>query len=92
MSDPKTGFFIIDCGHAEFRNPARVGGRKLESLPFPGAIYITATGENDSGSSYQGWHGIKFMLGNLLTARPLTIRIRSEFGLYDLGRTPLCIP
>lgn len=84
MSDPKADFFMIDCGHFEFRNPARAAGRKLEPLPFPGAIYVTATGENDSGISLRQWGGKKMLVKKLLNSRPLTGALRAEFGIYEL--------
>ena len=85
MTDSKADFFMIDCGHFEFRNPARTGGRRLEPLPFPGAVYMTATGENDSGISLRQWRGKKMLLKKLLNSRPLTRRLREEFGLYEIG-------
>jgi hypothetical protein len=84
MSDAKEDFFMVNCGHFEFRNPARAGGRKLDPLPFPGAMYITATGENDSGTSMRGWQGVRMAVRKLLNSRLLTKRLRTEFGLYEL--------
>jgi len=85
MSDPKADFFMVDCGHFEFRNPARTGGRKLEALPFPGAVYMTATGENDSGMSMRGLGGKRMLIKKVLNARWLTREVREEFGLYEVG-------
>jgi len=84
MSDVKSDFFMIDCGHFEFRNPERTRGRKLEPLPFPGAVYVTATGENDSGISLREWKGKKMMIKKLLNSRLLTRRLRERYGLYGL--------
>jgi len=86
MSDAKADYFMVDCGHFEFRNPARAGGRQLEPLPFPGAIYVTATGENDSGMSLREWRGKKMLLMKLLNARPLTRKRMGEFGLYPVKK------
>jgi hypothetical protein len=86
MSDAKADFFMIDCGHFEFRNPERTRGRKIEPLPFPGAIYVTATGENDSGISLREWRGKKMLIKKLLNSRPLTRRLREEFGFYEVER------
>ena len=80
----KSDFFMIDCGHFEFRNPARARGRKLEPLPFPGAVYMTATGENDSGISLRQWRGKKMLIKKLLNSRLLTPRLRQTFSLYEL--------
>ena len=88
MSDPKTDFFMIDCGHFEFRDPERTGGRKLDPLPFPGAVYVTATGENDSGISLREWRGKKMLLKKLINSRLLTKRLRAEYGLYDVAKGP----
>jgi hypothetical protein len=88
MSDPKTDFFMIDCGHFEFRNPERAGGRKLDPLPFAGAVYVTATGENDSGISLREWRGKKMLLKKLINSRFLTKRLRADYGLYELEKKP----
>jgi len=84
MSDPKSDFFLVERGHFEFRDPSRIGGIKLEPLPFAGGIYVTATGENYTGASLRGWQGRKMFVKKLLNARPLTKRIREEFGLYEI--------
>jgi hypothetical protein len=84
MSDEKSKFFMVDCGHFEFRNPERTGGRKLEALPFPGAVYVTATGENDSGADLKGWQGMRMFLRKLVNLRVLTGRVRREFGVYEV--------
>ena len=84
MSDEKKDFFMIDCGHFEFRNPVRTRGRKLEPLPYLGAVYVTATGENDSGISIREWKGKKMFIMKLINSRLLTRRIRDEYGLYEV--------
>ena len=81
MSDKKSDFFMIDCGHFEFRHPARTRGRKLDPLPFPGAVYVTATGENDSGTSLRQWRGRKMFIKKLLNSRFVTPRLRARFGI-----------
>ncbi len=86
MTDAKADYFMIDRGHFEFRDPVRMLGRKLEPLPFPGAVYVTATGENDSGISLRHWRGKKMLIEKLLNTRPLTRRLREEYGLYGVGR------
>jgi hypothetical protein len=82
MSDPKEQFLMIDTGHHEYRNPRRTRGRIFDPLPFPGAVYITATGENDSGINLRGWQGRKLLLQKLLGARFLTPGLRAEFGIF----------
>ena len=84
MSDRKSDFFMVERGHFEFRDPSRIGGIKLEPLPFAGGVYVTATGENYTGASMQGWQGKKMFIKKLLNARPLTKRIREDFGLYEV--------
>ncbi|HEX4085518.1 MAG TPA: hypothetical protein VHY22_11440 [Chthoniobacteraceae bacterium] len=81
MSDPKENFIVVDTGHWEFRNPQRTQGRILEPLPFPGAVYFTATGENYTGINLRGWQGRKLLMQKLLSARLLTRRMREEFGI-----------
>ena len=84
MSYRKEDFVMIDCGHFEFRNPERTRGRKLDPLPFRGAVYMTATGENDSGISMREWKGKKMLLKKLFNSRLLTRRLRDEYGLYEV--------
>jgi hypothetical protein len=85
MSDEKSDFFMIDSGHFEFRNPERTRGRRLEPLPFPGAVYMTATGENDSGITMREWRGPRMLMRRLMNSRPLTKKVRKEFGLYEVS-------
>jgi len=85
MTDKKEDFFMIDCGHFEFRNPERTRGRNIEPLPFPGAVYVTATGENDSGISLREWRGKKMLVKKVLNSRLLTQGIRRDYGLYEAG-------
>jgi hypothetical protein len=85
MNDAKSDFFMVARGHFEFRDPSRIGGINLEPLPFAGGVYVTATGENYTGASLRGWQGKKMFVKKLLNARPLTARIRKEFGLYEVG-------
>lgn len=51
-------------------------GRRLETLPFRGAVYHVDTGENHSTNELAGW------------ARPLGRRLSSEFGIRT-DRGPL---
>ncbi|KYC39935.1 hypothetical protein WA1_28640 [Scytonema hofmannii PCC 7110] len=51
----------------------------LKPLPFPGAIYIVATGEN----LYYGTTKLTF---NILNRKLLNQSIREEFSLYPLDR------
>jgi hypothetical protein len=77
-------YFILTHGHGTIGEYLRERGTPLRKLPFIGAIYNTATGENDSGFSLRGWRSRKVLLRKLLNSRPLTRTIREEFGLYEL--------
>lgn len=59
-------------------------GRPLEPLPFRGAVYVTGTGENDSGISYRSWDSRKRFVRELVRHRLLTPRLRQEFNLTPL--------
>lgn len=83
-SDPADKFFILKYGHSIIRDHMIARGSPLAPLPFIGAVYVTATGENDSAIRMGGWQGKKHTIEKLLAAKPLTRSIRSEFGLYDL--------
>ena len=76
--------FILAHGHGVIGDFLRARGTPLRPLPFIGAIYNAATGENDSRISLRGWGGKKMLLKKLLNSRPLTRSVRREFGLYEL--------
>ena len=63
----------------------RQRGTPLEPLPFPGAIYNLATGENYTTLSLRTWRSRRMKLEKLLHTRPLTRAIREEFGLYPVA-------
>ena len=77
-------YFILRHGHGVIDDYFRERGTPLARLPFIGAIYVTDTGENDSGMAYRKWRGKKMLLKRLLYGRLLTRRIRAEFGYFDL--------
>ena len=76
---------ILRGGHTKIRQEMALLQRPLAPLPFAGAVYNLATGENDSGLAVQSWHRKKGRLQKLLRCRLLTRRIRHEFGLYDIA-------
>jgi len=76
---------ILRSGHTKIRANSIVRGTPLDPLPFPGAVYCLATGENHTAFSLQGWRSKKVLLQKLLCYRLLTRRIRGQFGLYDLA-------
>lgn len=84
LGEPNDPYFILTHGHGVIGDFFRTRGTPLRTLPFLGAVYVTATGENDSGISLGGWRGKMMLLKKLLNSRPLTRSIRRNFGLYDL--------
>jgi hypothetical protein len=84
--EPADPYFILTHGHGVIDDYFRDRGTPLAPLPFAGAIYITDTGENDSGTAYRNWRGKKMLLRKLTSGRLLTQGMRAEFGLYDLDK------
>jgi hypothetical protein len=76
---------MLANGHSAISRHMSERGAPLQPLPFVGAVYMTNTGENDSGIRMGDWQGVRHALGKLSAARPLTRRIRSDMGLYDLA-------
>jgi hypothetical protein len=85
-TDSKDNYFILSNGHIAIGDFLSRRGTPLARLPFIGAIYITGTGENDSRFALNDWHGTRAMLKKWLGMRPLTRKIRADFGLYDLSQ------
>lgn len=84
-SEPAERYFILANGHSVIKKHMIERGSPLQTLPFPGAVYVTNTGENHTRIRAGGWQGKRHLLRSLWAARPLTDRIRSEMGLYDLA-------
>ena len=61
--------------HLHISDDLAADGHPLTEVPFPGALYRVATGENHSGISMGG-------LG-----RPVSRRVADEFGIEPTGRT-----
>lgn len=72
---------ILRGGHTRIRQEMELLQRPLAPLPFAGAVYNLATGENDSGLAVGSWLRKLGLLQKLLCCRLLTRRIRHEFGL-----------
>jgi hypothetical protein len=83
--------------HSEIAEQMRLKGTPLRPLPFTGAIYTYAHGQNisterDNRSGYllslttfrRTVHHAKTLVWN---TRPLTQSIRNEFGFYELNHT-----
>jgi hypothetical protein len=75
---------ILRSGHTKIRANMESAGTPLAPLPFPGAVYNLATGENHTGFSLSGWRSKKILIRKLFGYRLLTQKMREEFGLYDL--------
>jgi hypothetical protein len=86
VHSPEEALWITSRGHAELARFMAGRGTPLRPLPFPGAIYNLATGENCSHASIRSWRSKRMMLSKLLNFRPLTAAIRREFSLTDLSR------
>lgn len=84
-SEPTSKFFILSHGHTVIKEGMARRGTPLQPLPFVGAVYQTNTGENDSGTRMSHWRSKREGLKSALAIRPLTTRIRTDMGLYDLG-------
>jgi hypothetical protein len=75
---------VLRYGHGVIGDYFRDRGRPLLPLPFRGAIYNTATGENHSHISLRSWRGKKMFIKKLLNARPVTAQVRASYGLYPV--------
>ena len=73
---------ILDHGHSVIEEYFRDLGRALTPVSFPAAIYLTGSGENDSTVSFSFWASRRKFVGRIFTIRPLTGRLRREFGIY----------
>jgi hypothetical protein len=76
---------ILRSGHTQIEKAMSERGTPLTALPFDGAIYILGTGENHTNFSLAKWRSKKILIHKLLNYRPLTSRIRREFGLQPLS-------
>ncbi len=85
LEEPNDPYFILTHGHGVIGKFFQNRGAPLAELPFLGAVYITATGENDSRIALSSWRGKKMLLKKLLHTRPLTARLRATFGLHPLA-------
>jgi hypothetical protein len=87
MVAPRGSYFdyLID-GHPQAAEYLRTHGRPVSLLPFPGTIYVKDTGENWGGRKPTGFQymGVRTHLRRLTQIRPLTSRIKEDFGLYPV--------
>jgi len=56
----------------------------LKPLPFYGSIYISNTGENDSGLFYLGVKSWYERLKRALSIRLISVNIKKQFSLWDI--------
>lgn len=84
MDDPIDRYFLLCHGHGVISDYLASVGRPLAPLPFPGAVYCTGTGENDSGFRFADWRSRKLLLQKILNARLLNRKRVQEFGLFPL--------
>ena len=75
---------ILRGGHTKIRSEMKELGRPLSPLPFVGAVYNLATGENHTGFSLAGWRSKKVLLQKLIRYRILTRSVRREFNLVEI--------
>ena len=87
IEDAWVNFKSYYCSHRRLVKKLAQQGTPLNRLPFSGAIYILAHGDNDSGNvnKFIPNKGIMTRLKNIFfNFRPLTSLVREEFGIYDL--------
>jgi hypothetical protein len=84
MSSPTENCFLLCHGHGVISEYLASVGRPLASLPFPGAVYCTGTGENDSGFRFGDLRSRKLLVQKVFNARYLSQRRVREFGLVPL--------
>jgi hypothetical protein len=73
------GYYRFYVDHEKVRETLAKNGNHLQQLPFPGAVYIVATGEN----LYYGTTKLTF---NIFNRKGLNQSIREEFNLYPLNK------
>jgi hypothetical protein len=84
VGEPDENYWVLSHGHPEMVPFLASRGTPLEPLPFAGALYNTATGENYSRLVVRGWRGKRDALSKILNCRLLSRAIRKEFGFDEL--------
>ncbi|MEM7145842.1 MAG: hypothetical protein AAF591_11965 [Verrucomicrobiota bacterium] len=85
VDEPREKYWWLSTEHNQRERYLNERGRSLSPLPFPGSIYIIGSGENWGGFSLKGWRSKKVFLQKMIQYRPVTSRIRREFGLTPLN-------
>jgi len=84
LDEPNERFPILRFGHTAIVPGCASLGKPLRQLPFRGAVYNVATGENDSGIDLRRWSSRRLKLQRFFRYRPLTRWHRATFGLYEV--------
>ncbi|MEH2038707.1 glycosyltransferase family A protein [Nostoc sp.] len=74
------GYYKYYIDHAKVKEILKNKGKSIKSLPFPGAVYILATGEN----LFENSKRLRFSIFN---RKLLNQSLRDEFGLYNLQQS-----
>jgi hypothetical protein len=72
------GYYKFYIDHQKVRSVMIQRGSPLKPLPFPGAVYMLATGDNMSGNE----RNLSF---NIFGRRKLTAQLQEQFCLYKIG-------
>jgi hypothetical protein len=73
---------VLTHGHTAIAHHLAALNTPLRPLPFAGAVYVCAHGDNWTDfSDRHSWHGIRYALGRLRRLRPLTRRLRQDFAM-----------
>ncbi|MBW0001627.1 MAG: glycosyltransferase family 2 protein [Verrucomicrobia bacterium] len=83
LAGPAENSFALRHGHHTIAAYLAAIGRPLSVVPFPGAIYVKMTGENNTGPNPKSI-GIRATVSKALRTRPVTPAIRKNFNLRPL--------
>ncbi|MBV8900853.1 MAG: glycosyltransferase family 2 protein [Verrucomicrobia bacterium] len=83
LAGPAENCFVLRHGHHGIAAYLAGIGRPLGVVPFPGAIYVKMTGENNTGPDLSGI-GLRATVSKVLRTRPVTPAIRKAFNLKPL--------
>jgi hypothetical protein len=77
-------YYMLHESHVDIVASRRRVGAKVFPIPFPTTIYVINSGENYSGYRYSRSWLSRNMMKFLLGIRPVTTKLREEFGLRPL--------
>lgn len=77
------GDYLIEKNHAKKEELAKKRGISVSKINFRGYLYTTDIEDNHSGTSFMSYLHKKRFLSKLLSVRPLTKKIKREFGVWD---------